>query len=233
MAGMPEEMLQNSVPPEMRSMLIAQSARMNMPQQQMNFANGGPPGGGGFPMQNMYPGMNMQPDMMGMGMGMGGGFPPGNMPMGGPGMGQFGPGPSMDGPVQMPNGMGGMQVPPDLMQQQQMQQIQQQQSTPLIQPNGNLMLPGDPSENGFGQGQSSDDGSGIPVSIEKLSLDLPIYSQSSHRIEVFPRRQTSRHSPLTHPKIPPHPLLEAHPCVEVSEAVCEVVLPVPLAVVYN
>lgn len=170
MAGMPEEMLQNSVPPEMRSMLIAQSARMNMPQQQINFPNGGAPlqgNAGGFGMQNMFSGMNMTPDMMGMGMG----FVPGNMSMGG-GMGQFGPGAGMDGGVsQMPNGMGGMSA--DLMQQQlqnqqqqQMQQQiqQQQQSTPLMQPNGHQILPGEASE-GILQGPSpSDDGGSIPVS---------------------------------------------------------------------
>ena len=93
LAGMSEEMLQNSVPPELRSMLIAQSARMGLQQQQqqqqMNFHPqfGGPPPQGGFPMQMMHPGMGMAPDMMGVGM-------PPQMGMGGPGMG-MGVGPGM------------------------------------------------------------------------------------------------------------------------------------------
>jgi hypothetical protein len=66
---MSEEMLTNSVPPEMRSMLIAQSARMGV-QQQMSFPSqfGLPQQQSGFPMQMMNPGMNMTPDMMAMGM---------------------------------------------------------------------------------------------------------------------------------------------------------------------
>ncbi|SRR5258708_39600441 len=89
---MSEEMLQSSVPPELRSMLIAQSARMALQQQQqqrMNFHPqfGGPPPQGGFPMQMMHPGMGMAPDMMGVGM-------PPQMGMGGPAMG-MGVGPGM------------------------------------------------------------------------------------------------------------------------------------------
>lgn len=154
MAGMPEEMLQNSVPPEMRSMLIAQSARMNIPQQQMGFPNGTSQGAG-FPMQSMFPGMNMTPDMMGMGMAphMGGAFGPGNASMAGA-MGAFPPGLDGNG-VSIPNGMGaGMSGPSGMMQQQhqtlsqqpQMQQIQQQvgQGMPLA---GELMPASEPLEN--------------------------------------------------------------------------------------
>src|SRR5271156_2797319 len=103
MAGMPEEMLQNSVPPEMRSMLIAQSARMSMPQQQMGFPNGASQGSG-FPMQNMFPGMNMTPDIMGMSLAphMGSAFGSGNVAMAGA-MAAFPPG--MDGSgASIPNG---------------------------------------------------------------------------------------------------------------------------------
>jgi hypothetical protein len=141
MAGMPEEMLQNSVPPEMRSMLIAQSARMSIPQQQMGFPNGASQGAS-FPMQNMFPGINMAPDMIGMGMAphMAGAFGPANAPMAGA-IGAFSSG--MDGSsASIPNGMGGgMPGPSGMMQQQQqtlssqqpqMQQLQQQgQGMPL------------------------------------------------------------------------------------------------------
>jgi hypothetical protein len=154
MAGMPEEMLQNSVPPEMRSMLIAQSARMSIPQQQMGFPAGASQSAG-FPMQNMFSGMNMTPDMMSMGMTphMGGAFGAGNASMAGA-MGAYSSG--LDGTgVSMPNGMGGgMSGPSSMMQQQQqtlpsqqpqMQQLQQQvgQAMPLA---GEL-VPSDSLEN--------------------------------------------------------------------------------------
>ena len=128
-------MLQNSVPPEMRSMLIAQSARMSIPQQQMGFPAGASQNAG-FPMQNMFSGMNMTPDMMSMGMTphMGGAFGAGNASMAGA-MGAYSSG--LDGTgVSIPNGMGGgMSGPSSMMQQQQqtlpsqqpqMQQLQQQ-----------------------------------------------------------------------------------------------------------
>lgn len=172
---MPEDMLQNSVPPEMRSMLIAQSARMNMPQQQINFSNGTQQAGG-FPMQNIFPGMNMTPDMMAMGMGnpMNAGFGPSNIPMGGP-MGQYGPG--MDAGGQLANGMGGMPGPSELMQsQQQQQQLQsqqhiqqlQQQSTPIMQLNGHQPLPNETPDL-TSQAQPSEDGSVAPVSTITVS----------------------------------------------------------------
>ncbi|KAF8323805.1 hypothetical protein DL93DRAFT_2069827 [Clavulina sp. PMI_390] len=152
MAGMPEDMLQNSVPPEMRSMLIAQSARMNIPQQ-MNFPNGAPQNQNGFPMQNMgFPSMNMPPEMMGMGMGpMAGPFGGNMQQMGGQVMTQFG---GMDvpggpngpgGPIH--NAMGGMggPNPAELMSQQGMPHPMQMQFQPpphlqspsqVPQPNG-------------------------------------------------------------------------------------------------
>lgn len=147
-------MLQNSVPPEMRSMLIAQSARMSIPQQQMGFPNGASQGTG-FPMQNMFPGMNMAPEMMGMGMAphMGSAFGPGNVPMAGA-IATFSSG--MEGSVApIPNGMGGgIPGPSGMMQQQQqtlpsqhpqMQQLQQQaQGMPLA---GELIPSSDALEN--------------------------------------------------------------------------------------
>lgn len=154
-------------------MLIAQASRMNMPQQQMNFPGGGPHQNGGFPMQNMFPGMNMPPEMMGMGMPphMGGGFGPGGMPMGGP-MNAFGPGMDANGGG-MPNGMG-MPGPSGMMQQQQMPQQQQQQQAQQMQqfqqsqpiPSGmDQMQPGEILEGV----QPSEDGS-VPQVSPSLSL---------------------------------------------------------------
>ena len=98
-------------------MLIAQSARMGV-QQQMSFQphfGGVPQQQNGFSMQMMHPGMNMTPDMMGMGMaqhmGMGNGMGVGVS--GGMGLGD-GSGTPGQNAMGGPSGSSGMQQQPGI-----------------------------------------------------------------------------------------------------------------------